>query len=100
MRLSKEESRQRYSQLNALLFEWDPIGVGPDGPADEYECLAGPLMRLLESGATQPQIVAYVKNELDDHFGLDVNNYDLEAVAARVRAWFDRSWASSEVERP
>jgi hypothetical protein len=57
-------------------------------------------MRLLESGATQSQIVAYLKNELDDHFGLDVNNYDLEAVAARVRAWFDRSWASSEVERP
>jgi hypothetical protein len=99
MPLSKQESRERFAQLNALLFEWDPIGVGPDGPTDEYECLAGPLMRLLESRATQPQIVAYLKNELDEHFGLDANNYDIEAVAARVRAWFDRSWASSETER-
>ena len=71
MLLSKEESRRRYSELNALLFEWDPIGVGPEGPRDECECLVGPLMRMLESGATQAQMVAYLKTELVDHFGLD-----------------------------
>ena len=90
MPLSKEESRQRYSELNALLFEWDPIGVGPDWPTDEYVCLVGPLMRLLESGATRSEIAAYLNNELVEHFGLDANNYDTEAVAARIGDWFER----------
>ena len=89
MPLSKQESREWFAQLNALLFEWDPIGVGAEGPRDEYECLVGPLMRMLESGATQAEMVAYLKTELVDHFGLDANNYDLEAVAERVRTWFD-----------
>ena len=98
--LGKEESRRRYSQLNALLFEWDPIGVGPDGPHDEYDCLVGPLMRMLESGATQPEIVSYLTTELVDHFGLDASSYDIEAVAARVRTWFDRFEPDSQAELP
>ncbi len=88
--LSKQESSQRYSELNALLCEWDPIGVGPRGPRDEYECLAGPLMTMLQSGATEPEIVAYLESGLVEHFGLEPNTDDIEAVAARIRAWFDR----------
>jgi hypothetical protein len=88
--LNKEQSRQRYSELNALLCEWDPIGVGPDVPTDEYECLAGPLMRMLESGATQAEITAYLRSELVEHFGLEPNIDEIEGVAARVREWFDR----------
>ena len=72
------------------MFEWDPIGVGPHGPRDEYECLVGPLMTMLQSGASQPEVVAYLESELVEHFGLEPNNDDIEAVAARVRAWFDR----------
>lgn len=98
MRLSKQESRKRFSELNALLYEWDPIGVGPDLPRDEYECLAGPLIRMLESGATHAEIVAYLQNELVEHFGLEPNKDDIETVATRVRAWFYRGWKDRMAE--
>ena len=90
MALSKQELRERVPQLNALLFEWDPIGVGPDGPQDEYHCLVGPLMTMLDSGATERELASYLEKEIVGHFGLQPNKNDIEAVAARVRAWFDR----------
>lgn len=59
MTLSKQELRQRFSQLNAVMCEWDPIGVmtDPNWPRDEYECLVGPLLTLLQSGASDAEIV-------------------------------------------
>ena len=90
--ISKREVRQRSSQLNALLYEWDPIGVGPDGPRDEYECLVGPLLTMLQSGATQGEIASYLETELVEHFGLTTNRDDITNAASRIRAWFDRDW--------
>ena len=92
MLLGKREIRQRSSELNALLREWDPIGVGPDGPRDEYECLVGPLLTLLQSGPTQDEIASYLETELVEHFGLEPNRESIVVVASRVRGWFDRGW--------
>jgi hypothetical protein len=49
--LTKRELRQRSHQLNQLMAAWDPIGImgHPDAPRDEYECLVGPLLTLLQS---------------------------------------------------
>ena len=33
-----------------------------------------------------------IRREIDEHFGLNIDNYDFEAVAERVRGWFDRGW--------
>jgi hypothetical protein len=49
-------------------------------------------MRMLESGATQAEITAYLRSELVEHFGLEPNIDEIEAVAACVRGWFDRRW--------
>ena len=48
--LSKEQSRVRWAELRRLLCEWDPIGVmdDPEWPRDEYDCMIGPVLRLLE----------------------------------------------------
>ena len=92
MALSKREIRQRSTELNALLCEWYPIGVGPDGPRDEYECLVGPLLTMLQSGATQDEIASYLETELVEHIGLEPNRYRIAAAASRVCAWFDRGW--------
>ncbi len=92
MPLSKREIRQRSSELNVLVYEWDPIGVAPDGPRDEYECLVGPLLTMLQSGATQSEIASYLETELIEHFGLVPNRDNIAAAASRVRAWFDRGW--------
>src|SRR5213593_1162887 len=91
--LSKREIRERSSQLNDLLCEWDPIGVMSVGaPRDEYGCLIGPLLTLLQSGGTATDIQSYLRKEIVDHFGLSPEHYDFLAVAKRLRAWFDRGW--------
>jgi hypothetical protein len=92
--LSKREIRERSVQLRALMCEWDPLGVmgDSDWPRDEYDCLVGPLLKLLDSGASKEEIARYLRKEIDEHFGLTADNYDFRAVADRVRGWFDRGW--------
>jgi hypothetical protein len=92
--LTKRELRERSSQLRALICEWDPIGVmdDPDWPRDEYDCLVGPLLTLLQSGAADDSIAGYLRKEIVEHFGLSPDAYDLLAVAWRFRAWFDQGW--------
>jgi hypothetical protein len=38
--------RKKQQELLGLLNEWDPIGVMPGAPSDEYDCLLGLLGRL------------------------------------------------------
>jgi hypothetical protein len=58
--------------LRELLNAWDPIGVvGGGGPQDEYDCLIAPMLDQLEGGAESPELAAFLRFELDDHFGLD-----------------------------
>jgi hypothetical protein len=72
--------------------EWDPIGVGPDGPKDEYDCLLWPVMRKLEDGAPEEQLVTFLVSELEGHFGLTGDASNVEAFASRARNWFETSW--------
>jgi hypothetical protein len=94
MRLTKRELRQRSLELNALMCDWDPIGVMADSswPRDEYECLVGPLLTLLQSDATKAGIGDYLRKEVAEHFGLPADRYDFLAIAARVHSWFDLGW--------
>jgi hypothetical protein len=93
--LSKEQSRIRWSELRALFCEWDPIGVVDDreSPRDEYDCMVGPVMRLLESDASEAEVAAYLRDEVTNHLGLSPEHYDFQAVARRTRAWFQERWA-------
>ena len=95
--LSKEQSRTRWAELQALLNEWDPIGVMPDGRRDEYDCLAGPALRMLEEGASQTQIADFLRHEIADHFGLSPEHYDFSAVARRMQTWFKERWAGTRL---
>jgi hypothetical protein len=52
------------------------------------------LLTLLESGASKEQIARYLRQELDEHFGLTAQTTTLKTVADRVRIWFDRGWHS------
>ncbi len=92
--LTKRELRQRSSQLRTLICEWDPIGVvdDPDWPRDEYDCLVGPLLTLLQSDAAADAIASYLRKEVIEHFGLSPAAYDFTAVARRLRTWFDQGW--------
>jgi hypothetical protein len=77
--------------LRQLLNEWDPVGVADD-VQDEYDCLLGPLLQRLGSGAGRTEIGGFLRHELEDHFGLDPLGLRPEAMAGRVMAW----WTSAD----
>jgi hypothetical protein len=91
--LTNDESRQRWRELQAILLDWDPLGVVEfDCPPDEYDCLVGPLLCQLEAGAPTGDIRAYLSERLRDHFGLAFDQYDLSGIVHRVESWFARCW--------
>ena len=92
--LSKREIRERIAQLQALMREWDPIGAmtEPRWPSDEYECLVGPLLTRLAQGASEEDIARYLRQELQEHFGLSPDNHNCAAVAHRTLRWYDLGW--------
>jgi hypothetical protein len=96
-KLSKEHARRRRAEIRQLLNEWDPIGVmgGADSPVDEYDCLAGPLLRLLERNASNEKILNFLSSELEDHFGL--GHYGVDDIAKRSKMWFEERWGGSFV---
>jgi hypothetical protein len=98
-RLSKQQSRERWAQLRALVCEWDPIGVmdDPDWPRDEYDCLLGPLLRHLEGGTSEAELAAFLSEQIENHFGLDPAYFDFPEVAAKLRNWYEGSWPDSSV---
>ncbi|MFI9548005.1 hypothetical protein ACIHAR_29545 [Streptomyces sp. NPDC052016] len=75
------------NDLRHLLNEWDPIGVADD-VQDEYDCMLAPLLQRLRERGDQTEIGAFLRHELEDHFGLDPLDSQPEAMAARVIAWW------------
>jgi hypothetical protein len=98
-RLSKQESRQRWSEIQELLCEWDPIGVMDhnDGPRDEYDDLVGPCLRLLEAEATEVEIAKFLYKAIDERYGMDPTSYDFPAVAAKLKHWYIKNWPGTHV---
>jgi hypothetical protein len=92
MPLSRREIRQRSAQILALLSSWDPMGVSPDWVRDEYECMTGPLLTLLQRGAELEMIASYLESELDHHFGVRLARDNVHAMAERILLWYERSW--------
>jgi hypothetical protein len=91
MRLEKQELRTRWRELRTLVNEWDPIGLIADGaPPDEYECVVGPLLRMLEEKASPTEITGYLSREFEDHFGLAADN--TEEFTTRVAQWYRQNW--------
>jgi hypothetical protein len=95
MRLSKEQSRQRWGELRQILCEWDPIGVMEDAgwPRDEYDAYVGPILRYLEEGAPEEAISGYLDFVVTEAMGLSVARSASREFAARIAAWFRERWA-------
>ncbi len=60
-------------------------------PEDEYECVTGPLLRMLAEGASAREIASYMNSELNDHFGARTQH--VKEFAQATRAWYDRASA-------
>ena len=76
-------------ELQGLVNEWDPIGIMPGAPSDEYDCLLGLLGRL-QRGDEPGKLSRYLRRQLSHHFGLDPYQSHPEQFAERVFAWY---WA-------
>ena len=96
-KLDKQALRQRGRELRALLVEWNPLGVGPDGPRDEYDCLLWPVMRKLEAAASPDELTAFLAAELEGHFGAPGDAEGIAKFVARARAWFHTSSKGTKV---
>src|SRR5215475_3807442 len=102
MRLTKVDSRRRWSEVRGLWCQHDPIGVRPGagGPDDEYDSYLGPTLRLLESGASLQKIVDYLTSVEVDHMGSTDTPAALlrrKVFAAQLREWYEKRWPNSSV---
>jgi hypothetical protein len=88
-KLLKQQVRAEAAELRAILCDWDPIGVmdDPEWPRDEYDCMLGPLMRLLKEEAEVGRIADYLQAEITGHFGLSGGCYSFVDIAGRLKAW-------------
>lgn len=69
----------------ALLHEWDPIGVGdiPDAQ-DEYDSYVGAVYKLLISNRSRSEIFDYLWWLETEHMGLSGDRQATEAFAMRL----------------
>lgn len=94
MRIVKRELRQRSLELRSLVNEWDPIGlIAAGAPLDEYECVTGPLLRMLEERAGTETIANYLATEFAEHFGVPIT--DAAAFSKRASSWYDARWPAT-----
>jgi hypothetical protein len=87
------EAGREWFELQALLNEWDPIGVydaETNFPADEYDCLYEPLMSRLRIGQDAKELGDFLERELKSHFGLDPRSSRPQDFAQRVVDWYSR----------
>jgi hypothetical protein len=78
------------SELRALLFEWDPIGVAgePDWPRDEYDSLVGPLRERLAAGSSAGELAIFLEQYVTEHMGLNTDVDREERFATRLVEWW------------
>ena len=80
----------------ALLREWDPIGVTREpGLSDEYDAYVGPVYRLLANGATDRAIAEHLARVEAETLGYpDTDPCMLVPVAHKLRNLFRRLTSS------
>jgi hypothetical protein len=96
--LTKFEIRIRFAELRDLLCEFDPIGVMDEAewPRDEYDCMIGPLVTMLQANASKSDLADFIEQEITDHFGLESDHASAEKFAGQLDSWYKSYWVSRE----
>jgi len=88
----KQTTTGPWRELQKAVNDWDPVGLIELGaPEDEYECLVGPLMRMLQVGSRFEEIVRYLNQHIPEHFGVSKPEGAHEFAEGIVR-WFSARW--------
>jgi hypothetical protein len=89
----RAQVRNQMSELASLLNQWDPAElISAGAPADEYECLVGPLLARLSEGRSPAELGEWLSAHVTDHFDLCK---DTEPFARRVTDWYRRAQADA-----
>ncbi|HEX3107543.1 MAG TPA: hypothetical protein VHU41_00510, partial [Thermoanaerobaculia bacterium] len=59
-------------------------------PFDEYECVVGPVLRMLEENVSASEVAAFLQKEFHEHFGVRCG--DAAPFAARAKQWYETRW--------
>ncbi len=74
--------------LGVLSVDWDPIGLGPLLPHDEYECVTDSVAHLLRQGAAAASVASALARQRTDHFGLEPDLAADRRAAGALIAWY------------
>lgn len=82
--------------VRALVWDWDPVGLASLGsPADEYDCLVGPIASALVHGVPPRELAARLRTEISDHFGVHPPSTTAR-FASEARFWYSFQFSSVE----
>ena len=89
----RDRARRYHGAIHdALIKEWDPIGVGGEPEAqDEYDGYVPAVYRLLISRASEDEIFDYLWQLETEHMGLCGNRQRTRAFAARLLRLIDEA---------
>jgi hypothetical protein len=82
----RSEARRAKGVIRTLLLEWDAIGAWV--PSDEYDCMIGPLYKLIRQRSSKVHIADWVGDFRRDHFGLEDDREADTRLAQRLLAAF------------
>jgi hypothetical protein len=82
----RAELRSQMRELGSLLNEWDPASlISAGAPADEYDCLVGPLLSRLSRRPSPVELGEWLRGLVTEHFGSCPGTADF---ARRATAWY------------
>ena len=77
-----------------MVNTWDPVGlIAMGAPLDEYDCVVGHVMRVLERKDSPEQLTTFLAAHIAEHFGLAPS--DPGPFARQAVAWYASRWPDS-----
>jgi hypothetical protein len=87
----RDELQTRYrvliSEVSAILFDLDPIGINFEDNTDEYDAEAGTILPRLETCLTAENLRSVVHQEFIHWFGPDIAGEEARYHQAANRIW-------------
>ena len=97
----KKAIADEQKELIYMLNEWDPIGIlpGEEGPMEEYDCIAGPILSLLHRGENKKKLIIFFNELLKNHIGLEPEDSKPAEIADKIMNWWNKKIGKHHITR-